>query len=83
LAREARQRQLARMIATINDEKTVFEVRDSPEFKSSVIRLWLLKAAEMAGKDIVVRKSDGGWLVGLSTPERRSRRGRPRKVPNR
>ena len=35
-----------------------------------------MKAAEATGKDIVVRKSEKGWLVGLSTPERKSRRGR-------
>ena len=27
-----------------------------------------MKAAEATGKEIVVRKSDKGWLVGMSTP---------------
>ena len=35
-----------------------------------------MKAAEVTGKEIVVRKSDKGWLVGMSTPDRKSKRGR-------
>jgi hypothetical protein len=75
-ARLAQQRQFTRMISKISDPATVFEVRLDGDEKPLTIRQRLMKAAEDAGREIVVRKSDKGWLVGLATPERRSRRGR-------
>jgi hypothetical protein len=77
-ARLAQQRQFKQMISKIKDSSVVFEVRLDPEEKALTIRQRLMKAAEEAGRDIVVRKSDKGWLVGLATPERRSKRGRRR-----
>lgn len=64
------------MIAKIDDPATVFEVRLDANEKALTVRQRLMKAAQDAGRDIVIRKSDKGWLVGLATPERRSRRGR-------
>lgn len=75
-ARLAQQRQFTQMIAKIDDPATVFEVRLDPGEKALTVRQRLMKAAQDAGRDIVIRKSDKGWLVGLATPERRSRRGR-------
>jgi hypothetical protein len=75
-ARIAQQRQFTQMISKIEDQRTVFEVRLDPDEKALTVRQRLMKAAEDAGRDIVVRKSDKGWLIGLATPERRSRRGR-------
>jgi len=77
-ARIAQQRQFAQMISKIGDQDTVFEIRLDPDEKALTVRQRLMKAAEDAGRDIVVRKSEKGWLVGLATPERRSRRGRRR-----
>jgi hypothetical protein len=77
-ARLAQQNQFKRMINKIKDANTVFEVRLEPGEKALTVRQRLMKAADEVGKDIVVRKSDKGWLVGLATPERRSRRGRRR-----
>jgi hypothetical protein len=74
--RLAQQRQFAQMISKIEDPNTVFEVRLDPDEKALTVRQRLMKAAQDARRDIVVRKSDRGWLVGLATPERRSRRGR-------
>jgi hypothetical protein len=75
-ARQAQQRQFIRMISKISDAGTVFEVRLDGNEKALTVRQRLMKAAEEAGREIVVRKSEKGWLVGLATPERRSRRGR-------
>lgn len=77
-ARLAQHNQFKRMINKINDPNTVFEVRLDKDEKALTVRQRLMKAADEVGKDIVVRKSDKGWLVGLATPERRSRRGRRR-----
>ena len=77
-ARLAQHRQFVQMISKINDPDTVFEVRLDPDEKALTVRQRLMKAAEDAGRDIVVRKSEKGWLVGLATPDRRSRRGRRR-----
>ncbi len=75
-ARLAQHRQFMRMITKISDPDTVFEVRLDGNEKALTVRQRLMKAAQDAGREIVVRKSDKGWLVGLATPERRSRRGR-------
>ena len=76
LARQKQHRQLVRMISKISDPSTVFEVRLDGSEKALTVRQRLMKAANDAGREIVVRKSDKGWLVGMATPERRSRRGR-------
>jgi hypothetical protein len=78
-ARIAQQRQFTQMISKIDDPATVFEIRLDPDEKPLTVRQRLLKAAQDAGREIVVRKSEKGWLVGLATPERRGRRGRRRK----
>ena len=38
-----------------------------------------MRAAKLAGVDIAVKKSPGGFYFGLMTPKRKSKRGRPRK----
>ncbi len=77
-ARLAQHRQFMQMISKVRDSDTVFEVRLDPDEKALTVRQRLMKAAEDAGREIVVRKSEKGWLVGLATPDRRSRRGRRR-----
>ena len=74
--RLAQQRQFEQMISKIEDPNTVFEVRLDAGEKALTVRQRLMKAAKDTGRDIVVRKSEKGWLVALATPERRSRRGR-------
>jgi hypothetical protein len=76
--RQAQQRQLTRMLTRITDRDSVFEVRVDRTEKPLTVRQRLMRAAEDQGKEIVVRKSERGWLVGLATPDRRSRRGRRR-----
>lgn len=75
-ARLAQHRQFMSMISKVRDADTVFEIRLEASEKPLTVRQRLMKAAEDAGREIVVRKSEKGWLVGLATPERRSRRGR-------
>jgi hypothetical protein len=74
--REEQQRQLARMLNRITGTDTVFEIRVEENEKPLTIRQRLMRVAKDEGKEIVVRKSERGWLVGMATPERRSRRGR-------
>jgi hypothetical protein len=74
--RLAQQRQFERMLRKIADRDTVFEVRLEAGEKAFTVRQRLMKAAETTGKEIVVRKSEKGWLVAMSTPDRKSRRGR-------
>ena len=76
LERQAQQRQFERMLAKLTDRDTVFEVRLDGQEKALTVRQRLMKAAETTGKEVVVRKSERGWLVGMATPDRRSRRGR-------
>jgi hypothetical protein len=77
-ARQAQHRQFVRMLSKITDRDAVFEVRVESTEKAFTIRQRLMKAADEAGKEIVVRKSERGWLVGLATDDRRSKRGRRR-----
>jgi len=77
-ARLAQHRQFVRMLNKVKDPNAVFEVRLEASEKPLTVRQRLMKAAEEAGKEIVVRKSEKGWLVGMATPDRRSRRGRRR-----
>lgn len=74
--RQAQERQFKSMLTRITDRDSVFEVRLDDSEKPLTVRQRLMKVAEEQGKEIVVRKSDKGWLVGLATPDRRSRRGR-------
>ncbi len=80
--RLAQQRQMSRMLQRITDRDAVFEIRVERDEKALTIRQRLMKVAEEQGKEIVVRKSERGWLVGLATPDRRSRRGRRRGSKN-
>ena len=70
------QRQMSRMLQRITDRDAVFEIRVENDEKPLTIRQRLMKVAAEQGKEIVVRKSERGWLVGLATPDRRSKRGR-------
>ena len=76
--RLAQQRQFERMLSRIADRDTVFEIRLERNEKPLTVRQRLMKAAQATGKEVVVRKSERGWLVGMSTPDRKSRRGRRR-----
>lgn len=78
--RLAQERQLKRMLSRVTDRDSVFEVRLAGDEKPLTIRQRLMKVAAEEGKEIVVRRSDRGWLVGLATPDRRSRRGRRRST---
>jgi len=42
------------------------------------VRQRLLRVASTLGTEVAVRKHGTGFVVGLMTPERRTRRGRPR-----
>lgn len=77
-ARLEQHQQFVRMMSKIKDRDQVFEVRLDDNEKALTIRQRLMKAANDAGKDIVIRKSDRGWLVALATDDRRSKRGRRR-----
>lgn len=76
--RQAQQRQLARLMNQLTDTETVFEVRLSRDDKPVTVRQRLMRAAQDQGKEIAVKKSPNGFVVGLMTPERRSNRGRKR-----
>jgi hypothetical protein len=78
--RERQQRQLVRMLSRLESPQTVFEVRLSGQDKPVTIRQRILRAAQDSGKEIAVRKSSNGFLVGLMTPDRRSNRGRKKQT---
>jgi hypothetical protein len=76
--RQRQQRQFARMMSQLTDPSDVFEVRLGKGDKPITVRQRLLRAAKDANKDVAVRKSPSGFVVGLMTPERKSNRGRRR-----
>jgi hypothetical protein len=75
-ARRQQQRQFKRMINSLQSPEDVFEVRLGADDKALTVRQRLLRVAADEGKDVAVRKHGSGFVVGLLTPERRSRRGR-------
>jgi hypothetical protein len=79
-ARLKQHKQFVRMLGKVNNANAVFEVVLGADDKALTIRQRLMKAAEEAKKDIVVRKSAKGWVVGMATAERRSKRGRRKKA---
>ncbi len=80
--RQQQQRQFRRLMDQLSDPETVFEVRLGKEEKPVTVRQRILKSAQDAGKEVAVRKSPKGFVVGLMTPERRSNRGRKKASAN-
>jgi hypothetical protein len=74
--RQRQQRQFTRLIVQLDGSADVFEVRLGKDEKPITVRQRLLRAAGDANKEVAVRRSPHGFLVGLKTPERRSNRGR-------
>ena len=73
------QQALINRIRKITDRSVVYEaVLESGE-KPATVRAQIMRAAKLAGVDVAVKKSPGGFYIGLMTPERKSKRGRPRK----
>jgi hypothetical protein len=72
------QQALIKRLKTITDPSVVYEVRLEDGEKPATVRQQLLRAARLAGVEVAVRKSPGGFYVGLMTPGRRSNRGRKR-----
>lgn len=64
------------VISTIIDDTIVYEF-DLPEnVKPLTFRQQILRAAKLTDVNVVVRKSDAGFYVGLLTDARKSNRGR-------
>ena len=77
LARERRENQFRELLTSIGGPDDVYLVSPSDNEKASTIRLSLQRVARDLDREVIVRKHENGFLVGLSTPEReRSRRGR-------
>jgi hypothetical protein len=77
-ARLRQQQQFTSLVRGLAGPDDVFLVTLEPAEKPLTVRARLLRVAADEGREIAVRKHEGGFLVGLMTPERRSRRGRPR-----
>lgn len=73
------QQALINRMKKITDATVVYEAILQKDEKPATVRAQLLRAAKLAGVVIAVKKSPSGFYFGLMTPERRSRRGRPRK----
>jgi hypothetical protein len=79
LARQRQDRQFRRLVRGLDGPQAVFVVSLRRDEKPPTIRQRLLKVAGDEGKEIAVRKHGSGFVVGLMTPERRTRRGRKPK----
>ncbi len=73
------QRALVNRIKKITDESVVYEAILAKGEKPATVRAQILRAAKLAGVEVAVKKSPDGFYIGLMTPKRRSKRGRPRK----
>ncbi len=78
-ARQKREEQFRQLLEGLKGPDDVYRVSPSDGEKPATVRLSLVRVAKQLGReqDIIVRKHDDGFLVGLVTPERqKSRRGR-------
>jgi hypothetical protein len=73
------QQALINRIRKMTDESVVYEAILEAGEKPATVRAQILRAAKLAGVEVAVKKSPGGFYVGLMTPKRRTKRGRPRK----
>jgi hypothetical protein len=73
------QQALIHRMKQITDESVVFEAVLQEGEKPATVRAQLMRAAKLAGVEIAVKRSADGFFFGLLTPQRASRRGRPRK----
>ena len=73
------QQALVNRIKRITDESVVYEAVLQKGEKPATVRAQILRAAKLAGVDVAVKKSPDGFYIGLMTPKRKSKRGRPRK----
>jgi hypothetical protein len=80
IERLRQEEEFRKLIAQLTDDEKVFLVSLEPADKPLTVRRRLQRVAEEAGKDIAIRPYEDGFAVGLMTPDRRSRRGRPRKA---
>jgi hypothetical protein len=77
LERERQQAQFRKLIGKLTGPDMVFAVKLDDGEKPLTVRQRLLRAAAEANVEIAVRKhGENGFLVGLLTPERRTKRGR-------
>jgi hypothetical protein len=67
-----------RVVNRLTDETKVFRVKLGANEKQVTIRKRIQKVADDARKDIAIKPLQDGFYVGLMTPARRPRRGRPR-----
>lgn len=70
---------LVNRVRKITDESIVYEAVLEKDEKAATVRAQILRAAKLAGVELAVKKSPEGFYLGLMTPKRRSKRGRPRK----
>ena len=68
------------VIGRLKGPDDVFEIKLEPGEKAATIRQRLMKVAADQQVEIAVRLRGDGLLVGLMTPERRTRRGRRPKA---
>lgn len=73
------QQALINRLKRITDESVVYEAVLQKGEKPATVRAQIMRAAKLAGVDVAVKKSSDGFYIGLMTPKRRTRRGRPRK----
>ena len=84
VARQKREAPIRDLLTQLSSPDQAFLVTPGDGEKASTVRTSLLKVAKELGRqqDIVVRKHEDGFLVGLSTPDRQAtRRGRRPNAP--
>ncbi len=74
--REQQKRQFRKLMGRLQGPEDVFQVKLGSGDKAVTVRQRLMKVAAEEGKEVAVRTHGKGFLVGIMTPERRSRPGR-------
>lgn len=74
------QQALVKRMRKLTDETVVYEAVLEEGDKPATVRAQILRAAKLAEVQVAVKRSPDGFYVGMLTPARASRRGRPRKA---
>ena len=67
-------------VGSIKTEKDVYEVLLTGDEKPATVRQQIARAAKVAGVELAIKRSPHGFYIGLMTPERATRRGRPKTL---
>ncbi len=73
--------QFRELLSALRTPSDAFLIELDPSDKPITVRARFLRTARSMGTEVVIRKHPKGFVVGLMTPERRTRQGTYKRAP--